>query len=615
VSSGSSDFKSQVLQATNIVDLIGQSVALKKRGKDWVGLCPFHQEKSPSFHVSEAKQFFHCYGCKAGGNAIDFVMTRDRLEFVDAMKMLGERAGLEMPQYGMSKQKSGERQILLDAHSQVGSLYQRLLAKSPEAQAARDYLAQRGFNADSITKFQIGFAPNAWDTVLRAPEIAKKFNPQELALAGLVKPRQSGSGYYDTFRNRLMFPIKDEASRVIAFGGRVMPGSDDPAKYLNSPETPLFSKSRSIFGIDLARQKMAETRTVAVVEGYTDVIMAHQYGCSNVVSILGTAMTEQHVNILRRFVQRIVLLFDADTAGDAAVDKAVSLFLTQPVEIVIASIPEDLDPDEYVLKYGADAFDNLLASATDALAYKWKQMVRRFLSHEGDLTGQQKAIEEYLTALSEARAAGPVDSLRWGAALARVSKLTDIPVDELNRRFRPRPGGMAPKRFSPAPDAPPATAPAAKPKPKGPTTAQDRVEREILGLLLSQPSHWFEVQQHVHLEDFTDPERRRLAEVYWDYQRNEGEPVFSELLNILKPLGLVELGIELVENFEAMEQPDVAGALRQDIEYLARARRDREGRKAVAKLRGERTTSASAQDEDAVLRQLSELANQRKKNF
>ena len=234
-----------------------------------------------------------------------------------------------------------------------------------------------------------------------------------------------------------MFPIRDESGRVIAFGGRVMPGSQDPAKYLNSPETPLFSKSRCVFGLDLAKQKIVETRTAVVVEGYTDVVMAHQFGASNVVSILGTAMTEQHVNMLRRFADRIVLLFDADTAGDTAVDRAVGLFLTQEVDIAVASMPQGVDPDEYLLAHGAEGFNQLITAASDALLYKWKQLLRRFNDSGDSLTGQQKAVEEYLDVLAGARGSGPVDAIRWGRALAQVSRLTEIPVEQLNRRFRP----------------------------------------------------------------------------------------------------------------------------------------------------------------------------------
>ena len=245
-----------------------------------------------------------------------------------------------------------------------------------------------------------------------------------------------------------MFPIRDENGRIIAFGGRVMPGSQDAegkasatAKYLNSPETPLFSKSRCVFGLDLARQRIVETRTVAVVEGYTDVAMAHQFGVSNVVSALGTALTEQHVATLRRFADRIVLLFDADAAGENAVNRAVELFLTQPVEIAIASMPDGLDPDEFLLKHGAAAFDAMLASATDALQYKWRQLDK--MAGSGDLTSRQHAVEQYLTTLAETRGGGPVDPIRWGSALARVSRLTDIPVEDLQRRFKLKPAAIA----------------------------------------------------------------------------------------------------------------------------------------------------------------------------
>ena len=216
-----------------------------------------------------------------------------------------------------------------------------------------------------------------------------------------------------------MFPIRDENGRIIAFGGRVMPGSEDPAKYLNSPETPLFSKSRCVYGLDLARPRIVETQTVAVVEGYTDVIMAHQFGASNVVSVLGTSLTEQHVNLLRRHAGRIVLIFDADAAGEAAVNRAVELFLTQPVEIAIASLPDGLDPDEYLIKHGPDAFNQLLASAADALAYKWKQLERQVKASDS-VTNRQQAVEQYLQTLADAR--GPGRSIRFaGARLWRES--------------------------------------------------------------------------------------------------------------------------------------------------------------------------------------------------
>jgi len=604
-SSGSGDFKSAVLTAVDIVEVVGRTVALKRQGRKYLGLCPFHNEKSPSFNVDPERQYFHCFGCKAGGNVIDFVMRRDLLPFIDAMKQLGEAAGLEMPKYGVSKEKSGERQQLLDAHAAAVMFFENQLAQAELGRPAREYLEQRGINDESVKRFRIGVAPAAWDALLRSPAM-KKFPPALLAAGGLVKPRTNDEGHYDTFRNRLMFPIRNETGQTIALGGRVMPGSEDPAKYLNSPETPLFSKSRSVFGLDLARQKIVETGTVAVVEGYTDVVMAHQYGVSNVVSILGTAMTEQHVNLLRRFASKIVLLFDADAAGDMAVNRAVSLFLTQPVEIAIASLPEDLDPDEYLLKYGAEGFEKVLNSAADALSFKWKLLSEKF-GETDDLTAKQKAVEQYLEELAVARGTGPVDTVRWGMALQRVSRMTDIPTDVLNQRFgRARPGSVRSKPMrQPEMPAEPVGEPAYQP-PRGPMTARDRAERWIMGVLLIEPSRWDKVQRDIGLVDFSEFGRQKLAEKFWQHQRDEGEPVFNEFLGDLGDEGLMQLAVELVEEAESLVDRDVF--LTESIAHLKEMRIRQEGQKLMSALRRTNDDRLPEQAEVDLLRQLQEKA-------
>ena len=532
------DVTDQVRQAIDLVELIGQTVALKRRGRNFIGLCPFHQEKTPSFTVNPARQAFYCFGCKASGTVFDFVMKRDRVEFKDALEILARQAGIELPQYRGQSQKTGERQLILDALSAACRLFENQIS-APSGVPARDYLAQRGFTPESLKRFQVGLALDSWDALLRSP-IGKKFSPQLLSQAGLLKPREKGDGYYDTFRNRIMFPIRNESGQIIAFGGRVVPGSTDPAKYLNSPETPVFSKSRSIFGIDLARHRIVETRTVAVVEGYTDVVMAHQFGASNVVSVLGTAMTEQHVAILRRFADRIVLLFDADTAGDAAVDRVIGLFLTQPVEIAVASMPQGLDPDEFLLKNGAAPFDQMLAQAPGALEYAWRQMSRRFIAHDGDLTGQQKAAKEFLELLASARNAGPVDNLRWGAVLARVGRLTDIPIEELHRRFKTRRPKAATITRSEG-------EPTVQPQASVEATGQTRAERHVLGVLLAEPGRWHDVQLALRVDDFIDSTHRALADQFWSHQRHEGEAVFNEFLDTLPSADLKTRAIELVK--------------------------------------------------------------------
>ena len=648
-----SDYKQRVLAAVDLVDLIGKSVPLKRRGKNYLGLCPFHSEKSPSFNVNPADQFFYCFGCKASGNAIDFVMKRDRLEFLEAMRQLGDAAGVERPHVSaQSRQQAGQRQQLLDACSTAAGLFQKYL-RGAAGEAGRAYLAERGFNDEIAQRFQIGLAADAWDALLRA-EAMRPFGPSVMAMAGLVKPRENGGGFYDTFRNRLMFPIRDETGRIIAFGGRAMPGSQDKAKYLNSPETPLFTKSRTLFGLDLGRQKIVESRTVAVVEGYADVAMAHQFGATNVVSPLGTALTENHVAILRRFADKIVLLFDADAAGDSAVNRAVELFLTQPVEIAIASLPDGMDPDEYLLAHGAAAFDGILAGAADALTFKWKQLDRQFRAGT-DMTGRQKAVQQYLEVLAAARNSGPVDDLRWGSALARVQRLTDIPMADLHRRFSGKPA--TPQQASPHPSQrQPQPRPKWEPrKPYNPfrpgsepgkfkkggngreenstlvdhrsvgerptaRPARQVAERQILGVLLAEPNRWHGLVDRVHVTDFTADDCRRLAEVYWQHQTDEGEPAFNEFLDVLRSaegdgseVDLASLAIELRADVDALtggEEPavDVDGLLAGAVKLLDEIRSGGERDKHLAQLRRTSGATAEAASSTESLRQLQERA-------
>jgi DNA primase len=555
-----SDTRAQVLAATDLAKLVGETVALKRRGRDFVGLCPFHAEKTPSFHVNPAKQYFICFGCKASGTAFDFIMRRDRVEFREALEILARRAGIDIPRFGGEKAKPGERQLLLDIHQAAARFFENQLSQ-PLGQAARDYLAQRGFLAETLRQFRVGLAPPGWDSLLRS-EVGRKFGAPALALAGLVKPGNSG-GHYDTFRARIMFPIRDGQGQTIAFGGRVLPGSDDPAKYLNSPETPLFSKGRAVFGLHAGRQKIVESRTAAVVEGYTDVMMAHQFGATNVVSVLGTAVTEQHVNLLRRSgADRIVLLFDADSAGDAAVERVVQLFLTQPVEICVATMPAGLDPDEFLLQHGLAGMEQLLAGAQDGLSYAWKQMFRRLAAAETDLVAREQATRNYLQLLTDSAAGGEVDTIRWGSALARVARLTALPVEELHRRFRPRRRGAVAGTESAPTEAP---------------AGIEQAQRHILAALLLEPGRWPAVQAVVDPAEFPPGPLRRLAEVYWQHQQDEGEPVFHELLAELGDPDLVSLAIELAETAQRLQDAErmIDGALA-FLEQERQRRRQRE---------------------------------------
>lgn len=602
--SGGIDGKTLVLQAVDIVQLVSQTVALKKRGRSFVGLCPFHTEKTGSFHVHPDQGYFYCFGCKASGNAIDFVMKRDRLEFIDAMKQLAEQYNIELPKFGNSRESAGLKQQLLEAHSAAATFFEKNLWHPELGKPAREYLRSRGFTKETVQQFRIGVAFNAYDGLMNSP-LMKKFDRDLLIQGGLLKRHEERGSVYDTFRDRLMFPIRDENARVIAFGGRVMPGSDSPAKYLNSPETLLFSKSRVAFGMDMARARVVESKTVAIVEGYTDVVMAHQYGASNVVSVLGTALTEQHVGLLRRFADRIVLLFDGDAAGDMAVDRALQLFLTQPIEIGIATLPGGMDPDEYLLKNGLEQFDLLLKNAEDALSFQWKQLFRKLASSEHDLTGRAKAVESYLERLAAARSGGPVDPIRWGAILARVAKFTDIPSEELNRRFRVR----KPASGASMQQARQVIAPKNPSTPTSGFRNRQHAERWILGGLLHLPDVWQHVQQVMDSTEFTCEEIRPLAEWYWDYQRHEGQVVLEDLIANLESESLKSVAIELANEVETMN--NLHQTLADAVQFVQQEKDRSQRQKLVSELRRSTHEQRSEESEIDALRRLSEAARVR----
>lgn len=588
------DLKSRVLEATDIVDLIGRTVRLQRRGKEMVGLCPFHQEKTPSFKVDPTRQTYYCFGCKKHGNAIDFLIERDRVEFMDAMRTLAEAASIPVAEAGPAAHRAGEMQILRDANAAACMFFEKQLSNPSLGKPARDYLQSRGFSDESIKRFHIGFAAAAWDGLLTSPGV-KKFTPAQLAMAGLLKPRQEGEGHYDTFRNRLMFPIRDPEGRVIAFGGRKMPDGEDP-KYLNSPQTPLFDKGRCAFGLDLARQKIVETRTVAVVEGYTDVVMAHQFGCTNVVSTLGTALTPKHLALLGRFADRVVLLFDPDAAGDAAVDRAIELALSQDkLELAVATLPDGLDPDEFILKNGAAAFDAAIAAASDAVSYKWKQLTGRMSLRKDDLLGQNKAVEEFLTFLSAACQKMDYRAKGWDSALTRVARLTGQSVAQLQQRA----ARLRPARSLQARTRVPAQVDTRRlPKTEVPT-ARDRAESFVLGYLLCEPGHWAAAQKQVGPHDFTPGPRRTLAEKYWQHQCDEGEPVLNEFLLLLEEEPAVKLlAVELAQDIARLTEPEKM--LPAHLQYLEQERERLNQRKLHTQLR-----DGAAGDEAAILEMIS----------
>jgi DNA primase len=358
------DDRQRVLDATDVVQLIGEHVALKARGREFIALCPFHDDHKPSMYVVPAKQIYHCFSCGAGGNALTFVMEYHKMAFREALEHLAQRAGVELTPWkpgaaagaaaGSQEQRGGgaPRQEVLAANRAAADFFERMLAREDLGRAAREVIARRGISPEMVESFRLGAAPEMWDGLQRT--ISHKNAPAGPFLAaGLLKQRNEG-GLYDAFRNRLMFPIQDQTGAVVAFGARRINEEDEP-KYLNSPDSVVFNKSATLYGLHQAARTIQRTRTAIVTEGYMDVIACHQAGVTNAVAALGTAMTRENAKILRRLCDTVVLLFDGDEAGQRAADRAVEVFFAEPVDVRIAVLPPDAgakDPDELLKQEG-----------------------------------------------------------------------------------------------------------------------------------------------------------------------------------------------------------------------------------------------------------------------
>ena len=373
----------EIRSRVDIVDLVGQFVNLKRAGENWKGLCPFHAEKTPSFMVHPKKGIFHCFGCGVGGDAFGFLMRQDRLQFPEAVRVLAERAGVALPTERRTE-VDGQREALFKTMALACEFYQDALWNRPEGEGARRYLDSRGVAPDMARRFALGYAPEGWDHLLGFMK-GRGVSEEQLVQVGLVLPRQTGSGFYDRFRGRLLFPIKDGQGRVVAFGGRAM-GTEDP-KYLNSPETPLYVKGQTLYALDLAKPQIRERNRALVVEGYVDCLMAHQHGFTECVAALGTAFTASQLGLLRRYCDEVITFFDADAAGKKATQRVEELLEpgTQglawavnrtgtfgdrsALRLKVALLPSGHDPDSFLRKEGAQAFAQRIAESRSLLAY------------------------------------------------------------------------------------------------------------------------------------------------------------------------------------------------------------------------------------------------------
>lgn len=368
------DLLDRIRAASDIVDVVGAALPLKRAGSNFVTLCPFHKEKTPSFHVNPQRQIFHCFGCHKGGDVFRFVQDYENLSFIEAVRRLAERARipLEIDPAGGQDRTRFLKDQLLQLHEQIAQRWQAALRNDASGQSARDYLAKRGVSQAAVDLFRLGAAPEAWDDTVNWAR-SRGFDLTLVEQGGLIIGKETEAGspprYYDRFRGRLMFPICDEQGRVIGFSGRVLAGDEKTAKYVNSPETPLFTKGRVIYGLDKTRRAILDAGRAIICEGQLDLIACYMAGVPNVVAPQGTALTGDHCRILKRYVNEVILCFDSDPAGQNAALRSLDDLLASDLAIRVATVPAPHDPDSFIRTRGGDAFRQLTEQAPDFFAW------------------------------------------------------------------------------------------------------------------------------------------------------------------------------------------------------------------------------------------------------
>ncbi len=441
------DVIGQVIDRTNIVELIGSYIPLKKAGANYKALCPFHNEKTPSFVVTPGKQIFHCFGCHEGGNVLSFVMKHERLDFAEAVRMLAAKAGVVIPETDPgARVKDDLRQMVFKANEVAVEYYHRNLVtgKEPEVGIARDYLKSRTVSLDCVKRFKIGYAYDAWDGL--AKELKQKgFSDEVILKSGLVVPRDKGQGFYDRFRGRVIFSIFDYRNRALAFGARALK-KDDKAKYINSPESILYTKGRHFYGLNWAKDAITREDAVIIVEGYMDLIRPVEAGIENVVASLGTALTADQVRLIRRYTRNVIMLFDMDTAGQAATLRSLDILLEEDMNVRVAALADDEDPDSFILKDGADAFRDRIKQAHSLFDFKLGRLMAAHNAHT--IEGRAMICQEMLPTIDKI----PSEVVRDGYVRELAGRL-QIPEEAVIKERRrlgnivqSRPGGGEAKK-------------------------------------------------------------------------------------------------------------------------------------------------------------------------
>jgi DNA primase len=555
-----------IKQAVDIVTLVGEYLPLhrERSGSNYKALCPFHDDHNPSLVVNAERQSYKCWACGKGGDIFDFVKEYERVDFPEALRMLAERAGVVLDKPSTQPTSQGPSKTeLLEVNAWAEGLFASALGQDSEAQA---YVAERGISPESVERFRLGFAPESRDW-LPAQAKGRGFSLVLLEQAGLVVREPETTRV--RFRGRLIFPIHDLRGRAIGFGGRILPSFEQRmadagkgiAKYINSPETFLFQKRRTLYAADLARVSAREAGWVAVVEGYTDVIAAHQVGLANVIGTLGTALGDDHVRSLRRLTDRVVLVFDGDEAGQAAAERALELFLGHEVDVRVLTLPVELDPCDFLLTQGATAFRELVDRSVDPLEFTISRAAARFDFASAE--GARQAGEWVLGILARVPRPNRMGlDLKVAKALDTLSHRLGVPVENLDRRLRQlqrvnRPAASRVENVGAAP-APTAADPAAPPARPIRPSELDPTDRGLVEIVLNDPSVVGDLVDQVAVSSLNDASLRAILQACYDLHAEGELPTLTRVALRLDDPAVKDLALNLNASIEPAPLPEKA---------------------------------------------------------
>lgn len=578
------DDKERVRQATDLVELVGSHIPLERRGRLFLGLCPWHDDSRPSLQVHPERQSWKCWVCNIGGDCFNFVMQWDGVDFPESLRILADRAGISLQRRGsLRREAHDEKANLLRAMSWAQQQYHQWLLEASDAKPVRDYLAERGISADSIRRFGIGASPTHWQWLIDRSR-STPHNDPILEACGLILASQRG-GWYDRFRGRVLFPIRDEQQRTVAFGGRVLPAwaRQDEPKYVNSPETKIFSKHRHLYALDLARDAIRKERTAVVVEGYTDAVMCHQYGVHNVVAVLGTALGAGHIQILKRYCDTVCLLLDGDEAGQRRANEVLELFVGAQLDVRVATLPAGEDPAELVQRAGAEALRAVIAAAPDAWEHKLR-VVTRGVDLTRDTHRAHQALEQMLAMLAKVPRGAPSGyslQLRQQQMLTRLAHMFRVDEATLRRRLRElsrsKPARSVSKMAQP--DTPPEVRPLSL------------IERECLELLIMGNDISRQVAETISLEQIEHPAVQQLLMAARELLAEGKVPDYEQLMLRVEDSRLKFVLADVADAAEAKSDVLLADAQQRFadlVTWLKEREADDQSRRVIADLESQR---------------------------